>query len=106
MMAENIGASGADKISEDFYSLRLFIAGASPVSVRAIQNIRKICEEFLTGRYDLEIIDAHQQPLMVKNEDVTAIPMLIKKTPYPKKRLIGDFSDREKVLKGLGIRIA
>jgi circadian clock protein KaiB len=93
------------RIVKIFFSLRLFIAGASPVSVRAIQNIRKICEEFLIGRYDLEIIDAHQQPLMVRDEDVTAIPMLIKKTPYPKKRLIGDFSNREKVLKGLGLRI-
>jgi len=90
---------------EIFFSLRLFIAGASPVSARAIQNIRKICEENLKGRYDLEIIDAHQQPLKVRDEDVTAIPMLIKKTPYPKKRLIGDFSDKEKVLKGLGLII-
>jgi circadian clock protein KaiB len=104
-MTENIQGSSGNKDSEDFFSLRLFIAGASPVSVRAIQNIRKICEEFLIGRYDLEIIDAHQQPLMVRDEDVTAIPMLIKKTPYPKKRLIGDFSNREKVLKGLGLRI-
>jgi circadian clock protein KaiB len=105
MMTENIQANRGDQDGEDFFSLRLFIAGASPVSVRAIQNIRKICEEFLIGRYDLEIIDAHQQPLMVRDEDVTAIPMLIKKTPYPKKRLIGDFSNREKVLKGLGLII-
>jgi circadian clock protein KaiB len=104
-MTENIQGIGEGKSSEEFFSLRLFIAGTSPVSVRAIQNIRKICEELLIGRYDLEIIDAHQQPLMVRDEDVTAIPMLIKKTPYPKKRLIGDFSDREKVLKGLGLRI-
>ncbi|MDQ0640938.1 circadian clock protein KaiB [Pedobacter sp. W3I1] len=89
--------------SVEFFSLRLFIAGASPVSARAIVNIRAICEEFIAGRYELDIIDAHQQPLLVQQEDVTAIPMLIKKSPLPTKKLIGDFSDREKVLKGLGI---
>lgn len=88
----------------EFFTLKLFIAGASPVSARAIQNVKAICEEFLQGRYELDIIDAHQQPLMVRDEDVTAIPMLIKKTPLPKKRLIGDCSDREKVLKGLGLK--
>ncbi len=88
----------------EFFSLRLFIAGASPVSARAIVNIRAICEEFIAGRYELDIIDAHQQPLLVQQEDVTAIPMLIKKSPLPTRKLIGDCSDREKVLKGLGIR--
>lgn len=90
--------------SADFFSLRLFIAGASPVSARAIVNIRAICEEFIEGRYELDIIDAHQQPFLVQQEDVTAIPMLIKKSPAPTRKLIGDCSDREKVLKGLGIR--
>jgi circadian clock protein KaiB len=89
--------------SDDFFSLRLFIAGASPVSARAVVNIRAICEEFIAGRYELDIIDAHQQPLLVQQEDVTAIPMLIKKSPVPIKKLIGDCSDRAKVLKGLGI---
>lgn len=89
--------------TEGYFVLRLFIAGSSPVSVRAIKNLRKICDEFLENRYELEIIDAHQQPLLVRDENVTAIPMLIKKKPAPMKRLIGDFSEREKVLKGLGI---
>ncbi|PWS30385.1 circadian clock KaiB family protein [Pedobacter paludis] len=89
---------------EEFYSLRLFIAGASPVSTRALVNIKAICDEYLKGRYELNVIDAHQQPLMVRDEDVTALPMLIKKSPSPKKKLIGDCSDKEKVLKGLGLR--
>ena len=91
-------------IGEEHYILRLFIAGSSPVSARAITNLRQICEEFIRGKYSLEIIDAHQQPLLVKEENVTALPMLIKKAPKPQKRLIGDFSDRDKVLLGLGIR--
>ncbi|MFW0718222.1 circadian clock KaiB family protein [Pedobacter sp. N23S346] len=89
----------------EYFILRLFIAGSSPVSVRAIKNLREICEEFLKDRYELEIIDAHQQPLLVRDENVTAIPMLLKKKPDPCRRIIGDFSDREKVLRGLGIRI-
>src|SRR6476659_7467529 len=89
---------------ETHYSLRLFITGASPVSVRAISNIKNICERYLAGRYELEVIDIYQQPLLVKDEDITAIPVLIKKLPLHKKKLVGDMSDTSKVLKGLGIK--
>ena len=85
------------------YVLRLFVSGTSPNSVRAIKNIRDICDTHLNGNYDLEIVDIHQQPLLVKSEDVAAVPMLIKKFPLPKRRLIGDMSDKERVLKGLGL---
>ena len=85
------------------YKLRLFVTGTSAVSVRAINNLQSILNEYLTDRYELEIIDAHQQPLLVKSENVTAVPMLIKSYPYPKRRLIGDMSDKLKVLRGLGL---
>lgn len=85
------------------YILRLFIVGTSTISVRAIQNLQRICEEYLNGNYQLEIIDAHQQPLLVMQDDVTAIPMLIKKSPGRKRRLVGDMSNTKKVLNGLGI---
>ena len=85
------------------YVLRLFITGTSPVSVRAINNLQRVLEDHLKNRYDLEIIDVHQQPQLVKEEDVTAVPMLIKKLPLPKKRLVGDMSDTARVLKGLGL---
>ena len=87
----------------EIYVLRLFITGTSPVSVRAINNLQTILDQHLKNRYELEIIDVHQQPLLVKEEDVTAVPMLIKKRPLPKKRLIGDMSDATRVLKGLGL---
>ncbi|RBQ09889.1 circadian clock KaiB family protein [Pedobacter miscanthi] len=103
-MEDNGSLNPDNGTAGEHFNLRLFIAGSSPVSARAIKNIRDICEEFLKNRYTLEIIDAHQQPLLVRDENVTAIPMLIKKTPSPKKRLIGDFSNLEKVLIGLGIR--
>ena|ERR1700712_3814663 len=88
---------------DSVYVLRLFVTGASPVSVRAINNLQKILEEHLKDRYQLDIIDVHLQPLLVQSEDVTAVPMLIKKTPGPKRRLVGDMSNVEKVLRGLGL---
>lgn len=88
---------------EEFYILRLFVSGTSPNSVRAINNLQIICESHLKDRYELEIIDVHQQPLLVQSEDVAAVPMLIKKSPAPKRRMVGDMSEEDKVLKGLGI---
>ncbi|KAA5534790.1 circadian clock protein KaiB [Taibaiella lutea] len=89
---------------EQKYVLRLFVTGASPVSVRAINNLKVILEKHLNDNYELEIIDVHQQPLMVKDEDITAVPMLLKKFPLPFRRLVGDMSDYEKVLRGLGLK--
>jgi len=88
---------------KEIYTLKLFITGASPVSIRAINNLKSVLDQHLKDNYDLEVIDVHQQPSMVRNEDVTAIPMLIKKAPLPVRRLVGDMSETEKVLKGLGL---
>jgi circadian clock protein KaiB len=87
------------------YVLRLFITGATPNSVRAITNIKQICEEYLEGRYSLEIIDVYQQVAIAEEEQLIALPLLIKKSPLPERRLIGDLSNTEKVLKGLGLKI-
>jgi circadian clock protein KaiB len=83
--------------------LRLYIAGASPNSVKAINNLRIICETHLKGRYRLDIIDVYQRPLIAKDEQVVALPLLIKTSPLPIRRLIGNMSDTEKVLKGLSL---
>ncbi|CAN5382153.1 circadian clock KaiB family protein [soil metagenome] len=85
------------------YHLRLYIIGASPNSSRAISNLKAICEAYLMGRYELEIIDVYQQPLMLQNEQIIALPLLIKKSPFPERRLIGDMSDTKKVLRGLNL---
>ncbi|WP_374951472.1 circadian clock KaiB family protein [Mucilaginibacter sp.] len=85
------------------YHLRLFIIGASPNSIRAVENLKAICEQYLAGRYELEIIDIHQQKELAEHENVVALPLLIKRTPSPERRLIGDMSDTQKVLKGLGL---
>lgn len=87
------------------YVLRLYITGASPNSARAIMNLKEICEKYLKGRYSLEIIDVYQQATLAKKEQIVALPLLIKSDPLPERRLIGDLSDTESVLKGLGLNI-
>jgi len=86
------------------YLLRLYVTGITPKSSRAIQNIKKICEENLKGRYELEVIDIYQQPMLAKEEHIIAVPTLIKKLPLPLRKLIGDMSDKERILQGLDLR--
>lgn len=85
------------------YVLQLFITGATPNSVRAVTNIKQLCEQHLKGRYWLEIIDVYQQQELAEKEQIIALPLLIRKQPLPERRLIGDMTDKEKVLKGLGL---
>lgn len=83
--------------------VRLFVTGTTSRSQRAIANMRQICEEQLAGRYDLEIIDVYEQPEATRNLQVIATPTLVKVLPEPLRRIIGDLSDREKVLAGLNL---
>jgi len=85
------------------YVLRLYITGMTPRSTRAVQNVRRICEERLKDRYDLEVIDVYQQPELAKSEQIVAAPTLIRKLPLPLRRIIGDLSAVDKVLLGLDI---
>lgn len=80
------------------YVFRLYVAGNSPKSVRAIQKLTKICEEHLQGRYELEVIDIYKQPELLEKEQIFAVPTLIKKLPLPLQRLIGDMTNTEKIL--------
>jgi circadian clock protein KaiB len=86
------------------YVLKLYVAGQSPKSVKAIANIKKICEEELHGQYDLEVIDLYQQPQLAQGDQIIALPTLIRKLPPPLRRIIGDLSDTERVLVGLDIK--
>ena len=95
--------NGKIKTYDDPYVFRLYVTGASPNSLRAIANTKNICEEYLSENYELEIIDVHQQPLVAKEENIIALPLLIKKHPLPEKRLIGDMSDIARVLKSIGV---
>lgn len=102
-MSDSENYADWDMSEEDPLSLRLFVAGTSPASIRAINNLKVILEEYVQGRYELEIVDAHQQPELAREENITAIPMLLKKAPFPKRLLVGDMSDKQKVLRGLGL---
>jgi len=86
------------------YILRLYVAGQTPKSLDAIINIKRICEENLKGRYELEVIDLYQQPQLAQGDQIIAVPTLIKKLPSPLRRLIGDMSNTERVLVGLDIK--
>jgi circadian clock protein KaiB len=88
------------------YVLRLYITGSTPASTRAISNIRKICEEHMDGRYDLEVVDISQNPSLAKGEQIIAAPTLIKKLPLPLRRFIGDMSQTDRILLGLDLREA
>ena len=88
------------------YVLRLYITGTTPHSTRAIVNIRKICEEYLKGRYDLEVVDICDHPTLAEGEQIIAAPTLIKTLPLPLRRFIGDMSQTERILLGLDLRVA
>ena len=94
-----IAESGRDK-----YLLRLYITGTTSRSVLALTNLKRICEEYLEGRYELEVIDLYRMPSLAKDEQIIAAPTLIKKLPLPFRRIIGDMSDVEKVLMGLDLK--
>lgn len=102
--AEQFERSLAEAAGEERYLLRLYVSGMTPAATRAINNLRKICEEHLPGRYDLEIVDIYQQPVLAKGEQILAAPTLIKKLPAPLRRIIGDMSNKERVLLGLDLR--
>jgi len=86
------------------YILQLYITGATPSSARAIKNLKKICEEHLHNRYELEVIDIYQQPQLTIGQQIIAAPTLIKKLPLPLRTLIGDLSDTDRVLMGLNLK--
>lgn len=92
------------KSKSDCVVLRLYVAGQTPRSVRAITNIKSICEEHLDGRYQLEVVDLYQQPQLALGEQIIALPTLIRKVPTPLRRIIGDMSNLERVLVGLDIQ--
>lgn len=93
-----------EKSKSETYLLRLYVAGSTPQAVRAIENIKKICEEYLKGRYELEVVDLYQNPNLAHGEQIIVAPTLIKKLPQPLRRIIGDLSNTERVLVGLDLR--
>ena len=87
------------------YVLRLYVSGSTLKSSRAVENIKRVCEQHLKNRYDLEVIDIYQQAKLARDQQIVAVPMLIKRLPLPLRKVIGDMSDQEKVLFGLDLRV-
>ena len=88
------------------YVLRLYVTGKTPNSLRAIANLKELCDNYLPGRYDLQVIDIYQQPTLAEEDQIVATPTLVKELPPPLRKLIGDLSDRERVLVRLDLQPA
>lgn len=91
-------------LTEGVWNLRLYVAGQTPKSIAAFDNLKKICEEHLAGKYCIEVIDLLKNPQLAKGDRIIAIPTLVRKLPEPLKKIIGDLANTERVLVGLDIR--
>ena len=90
----------------DTFLLRLYVAGQTPKCMRAFANLKRICEEYLAGRYHIEMIDLLQNPQLARGDQILAVPTLVRRLPEPMKKIIGDLSNTERVLVGLDLRPA
>ena len=105
-------AAGASSGSEaqpaasagETWELRLYVIGRSPKCVRAITNLQRVCEEYLPGRYHIEVIDLLENPRLAADDQIMAVPTLIKKLPPPIRKIVGDLSDHERLLVGIDLR--
>ena len=93
-----------EKTQEEKWQLRLYVAGNSAKSIKAFNNLHKICDENLKGKYHIEVIDLTKNPQLAKGDQILAVPTLVRKLPPPLKKIIGDLSDTVKVLVGLDLR--
>lgn len=91
-------------MAQTYYELRLYIAGKTPKSITALNNLKKYCEEHLANQYSIEVIDLLINPQLAEGDQILAVPTLVKKVPEPVRKIIGDLSNKEKVLVGLDIR--
>lgn len=100
----NHGQGGRVDQARPRFQLRLFVTGSTPRSQQAIQNIHQICEEYLSGEYELEVIDVSQNPEQAREYQILAVPTLLKELPQPLRKVVGDLSEKDKVLEGLNIQ--
>jgi circadian clock protein KaiB len=107
-LAEEADAEGRSRHGEPspWYILRLYVTGGTLSSLRAIARVREVCEECLPGRYQLQVIDIYQQPALAGGDQITVAPTLVRRAPGPLRKLIGDLSNRERILAGLELQAA
>ena len=108
MSAQNETLKEFEKLVADLaqpsYLFRLYVSGSTPRSSVAIANVRRICEQYLPGHYELEVIDVYQQPAATKQAQIIAVPTLIKELPFPPQRFVGDMSNTERIVIGLNLK--
>ena len=102
--ADSDGGSSMMGANTDVWELRLYVAGRTPKSVKAFENLKRMCEEHLPGRYKIEVVDLLENPQLAKQDEIIAIPTIVRKLPDPIRRVIGDLSNIEKALVGLQLR--
>ncbi len=96
--------TAAPAAADKAYRLRLYVAGQTPKSVLALKNLKQICEEHLQGRYEIEVIDLLENPQLARGDQILALPTLVRRLPEPIKKIIGDLSNKERVLVGLDLQ--
>ena len=103
-----VGFGGSDRLDAegDSYILRLYVAGVTPQSTRAVRDAQELCQDHLGGRFRLEIVDIYQRPALARDEQIVAVPTLVRRLPPPLRKLVGDLSDTQRVLVGLDLRVA
>jgi circadian clock protein KaiB len=99
-----MSAHDGTKPDSDVWEFRLYVAGQTPKSLRAVENLTRLCEEHLPGRYRIEVVDLHKDPKRAKEDQIVALPTLVRKLPDPLRRVIGDLSNLEKTLVALELR--
>ncbi len=98
------GAGAGTSGDPERWDLRLYVAGQTPKSLLALANLKKYCEENLAGRYHIEVVDLLENPQLAEGDQIVAVPTLVRKLPPPMKRIIGDLSNKERVLVGLDLK--
>jgi circadian clock protein KaiB len=99
----SLGDAAPSMQDDEFWQMRLYVAGQSPKSIRALANLTRMCETHLFGRYQIEVIDLMQDPTLAKSDDIVAVPTLVRRLPEPLRKIIGDLSDEERFVVGLRI---
>jgi circadian clock protein KaiB len=99
------GAAARSLRPSEWWELRLYVAGQTPMSIEALANLKRICEEHLRGRYRIEVVDLLLNPTLARGDQILAVPTLVRQLPPPVKKIIGDFSNMERVLVGLDLRV-
>jgi len=104
--ARNDNSRKARPFKRQLWELRLYVAGMTPTSIRAFENLKKLCEEHMHGAYKIQVVDLLERPMLARGDQIIAVPTLVRRLPTPVKKIIGDLSNTERVLVGLDLRPA